>query len=616
MSDCRYGRIWRHALERLLTHSDPRAYKAAVLLKRVPVTIEEFVNDPDFLGGRIEIWPALMPDLEALNPYVLAGDEPVHEAFLGGATGIGKSTIALVTTLYQVYLLTCFHSPQRLLGLDEDTGLVFPLQSVNPDVTRRVLYEPMRQKFESMPFVQKHLTWNQRRTNTLEIEGGIQIVPLIANIEAVLGQAIPGAVLDEVNYMRIVENSRRIAGPRGLGGRYDQAEEVYRELSQRRKSRFAGQPVSIGCIVVSSSARYQDDFLDRQVREIEENATPNTFVSRHKRYEVVPADRYRSDEFALLVGTDRYRTRILKGDEEAPAGARIEWVPIEHLEEFRRDPAFALRQIIGIAVDTISPFIDVPEKILEAIERGDDLDLCQWAHPADAILDRDGMPRWIEDAIPPNDGALRFAHIDLSRTRDACGIAIVKYLGNARIADPDVPDTVLEKPKFAVELAISIKPSPDCELNFSELRGWLLQIVNRFGIEIHSVSMDGYQSTDTIQIFRKRGIRASEQSVDRTSEPYEYLRECLYEGRLALVDSPTLKRELKQLERNPETGVIDHPPRGSKDVADAVCGAIFTASRSRQIRNKVGYYDDDGVRKRPERQRPSGKNRPQGFKRR
>ena len=82
---------------------------------------------------------------------------------------------------------------------------------------------------------------------------------------------------------------------------------------------------------------------------------------------------------------------------------------------------------------------------------------------------------------------------------------------------------------------------------------------------------------DSIQIFRRRGLRADEQSVDRTSEPYEYLRECLYEGLLALVDSPTLQRELKQLERNPETGVIDHPPRGSKDVADAVCGAVFTA---------------------------------------
>jgi hypothetical protein len=119
-----------------------------------------------------------------------------------------------------------------------------------------------------------------------------------------------------------------------------------------------------------------------------------------------------------------------------------------------------------------------------------------------------------------------------------------------------------------------------------------------------------------MQIFRRRGIHAAEQSVDRTSEPYEHLRECLYEGRLALVDSQTLERELKELERIPETGVIYHPPRGSKDAADAVCGAVFTASRLRSIRNKVGYVDDNGARIRPERQRPSGKNRPMGLKRR
>ena len=119
-------------------------------------------------------------------------------------------------------------------------------------------------------------------------------------------------------------------------------------------------------------------------------------------------------------------------------------------------------------------------------------------------------------------------------------------------------------------------------------------------------------------IIQRRGIIGEELPVDRTPDPYERLRDRLYEDRIAMVDSPSLRRELIELERNAESGHIDHPPRGSKDVADAVCGAIYIASRSRIIRNQVGYYDADGAAKTLDRrkQRASGKKRPQGFRRR
>jgi hypothetical protein len=296
-------------------------------------------------------------------------------------------------------------------------------------------------------------------------------------------------------------------------------------------------------------------------------------------------------------------------DEAAPPGGRVEQVPIEYEDDFQRDPEFALRQIVGIAVDSIAPFIAEPGRIVEAIDQGEALGLEHWVNSPDVNLGRDGFPRWHEQAIPSDTHALRFAHIDLSRTRDACGIAIVKFLGMTRTEIPETPDTFLHKPKFAAEVAISIKPDPDNELILSELRQWLMQPIDRFGLVVHSISMDGYQSADSLQIFRHRGIRASEQSVDRTSESYEYLKESLYDGRVAMVDSPTLRRELYQLERNPHTGLVDHPPRGSKDVADAVCGAIYTASRSRVVRTQTGYYDRQGDPVRQQLQRPEGRRR-------
>ncbi len=610
--DARLEHLLRYALGQLCTAGNPGPVGTLLAFRRIPVSIDEFVESPEYLGHDFDVWPTLMPDLRALNPDVLAGEAPVHEAFLGGATGIGKSMVGRITVLYQVYLLTCLREPQAYYGLEPNTPLVFPLQSVTPDVTQRVLYEPLRKMFEAMPFAQKNLTWNRRRTRALEIEGDIHVVPLLANIETVLGQAIPGALLDEVNFMRIVERSKRVAGPRGLGGRYDQADEIYREISQRRRSRFVNQGVSIGCIVVSSSTRYQNDFLDRRAREVEEYERQNVVVTRHKRYDIVPQDRYSGETFRLLVGTDRYRTRILDDDDVTPEGGRVEQVPVEHLEEFRRDPEFSLRAIVGVAVDSLGPFIDRPEKIAEATEQGDDLGLRQWVDKPDVALQYEALPRWLSEAIPNDKDAMRFVHLDLSHTRDACGVAVVKYLGTVDVVSPDAPGAIERKPRFAVEAAISIRPSPDAELILSDLRRWILELVDVQGLDICAITTDGYQSTDTLQILTRRGIRTKVISVDSSPAPYEYLRECLYEGRLALVDSATLRRELHRLERNPETGRIDHPPRGSKDVADAVCGALTSAVHARQLRGEVGFFDAEGrpLRSRRAVRRPQGRIRP------
>ena len=73
-------------------------------------------------------------------------------------------------------------------------------------------------------------------------------------------------------------------------------------------------------------------------------------------------------------------------------------------------------------------------------------------------------------------------------------------------------------------------------------------------------------------------------SVDRVDsdhicKPYQYLKTTIYDKRLEIYDSQTLIDELIDLERNINTGKVDHPDGGRKDVSDAVCGALFNASK-------------------------------------
>lgn len=607
----RVALVFANAIQQCLEYDNPGPLRAVMQLERFPVTIDEFVESRDFLGQRVDIWPALMEDLRRLNPDVFIGEEPVHEAYLGGATSIGKSTLARITLLYQIYLLTCLRSPQELFGLEPQTKFVFPLQSVAPEVTRRVLYEPIRQMFEEMPFAKKYLNWKRRRTVSLEIDGGIHVVPVLAGVEPLLGQAIPGCILDEVNFMHRVERSKRVAGPRGLGGLYDQAEETARELSQRRKSRFLNSPISVGTLIYCSSTRYIGDFLDRRIDEIEASPRSYVFWSRHARFAVVPKDRYCGETFGLLVGDKSRRTRPLEEDEEAPPGSRVEEVPVEFLDDFRRDPETALRTIVGIAVGSLTPFIDRRETIEESIDRWFDLDLWPWTCNSEIILDHNGWPEWIEDAMPSDRQKQRFVHIDLSLSRDACGIAVVKLQG---FREESRGDNLIEaKPQFVVEAALSIKPSPDREILISEVKSFVSALINQHRLNIVQVNSDGYRAADFQQAFRSLHVRVQEISVDKDPAPYEYLRDCLYEGRLALVDSEVLERELIELERNRETQRVDHPPRGSKDVSDAVAGALFAAVSSRYVRARSGFFDSEG--RRPQEPRPNP-TRPPGMRRR
>lgn len=587
--------IWQFACEQLIAHCNPGPYQGLVQLRRVPVTIEEFVASEDYLGDLVEVWPALMPDLQAMNPDVLVGEAPAHEILLGGATGTGKTTLAQVTTLYQLYFLCCFRDPQGLFGLSAKTPIVFLLQSVTPTVTNRVIYQPLRQIFEAMPFVQRHLNWNRDKQSCLEIEGGIHVVPELANVQAMTGQAVIGGILDEVNFMVVVESSKRTPGPRGQGGRYDQAEDVYRNLSRRRKSRFTTRGISIGSLSIISSTRYKDDFLDRRMAEVARLGEQNVVVVRHKQYDVAPQSRYSGETFRVQVGDQTHPTRVLEAGEDAPESARIELVPEEYLVDFQRDPENALRDIIGIATDVISPFMRQRHKIVDAVLAGRTLGLQPWVDKADVALASDGLPQWNEAAMPQDRTRPRFVHVDMSLTRDRCGIAIVKWSGHVNIAGDGETETVETLPSFEVESAVSIQPSGEAELIIGDLRCWLIQLVDFYGFNIKEITFDGFQSRDTIQALRKAGIRSRILSVDRDVEPYEYLRRCFYQGRIAMVESELLRQELAQLEFNAETQKIDHPPRGSKDLADAVCGAVYAAGHSRQVRAATGYRDQDGL---------------------
>jgi hypothetical protein len=95
-------------------------------------------------------------------------------------------------------------------------------------------------------------------------------------------------------------------------------------------------------------------------------------------------------------------------------------------------------------------------------------------------------------------------------------------------------------------------------------------------------------SADTLQGLQKAGFETEYVSVDKTATPYFVMRNMVYEDRLYLPNMKLLKTELSELEVSPDGTKVDHPIKGSKDIADGVCGAVYTASNNAE-RNKLLY---------------------------
>lgn len=81
----RYYKILNNAVVQALEHGNYRYLEAIQNLKWIPVTIEEFVTSPEYLGDQgLTIWPSILDELKIMKPDVWAGEEAPYEYILTG----------------------------------------------------------------------------------------------------------------------------------------------------------------------------------------------------------------------------------------------------------------------------------------------------------------------------------------------------------------------------------------------------------------------------------------------------------------------------------------------------------------------------------------------------
>lgn len=534
-----------------------------------PVPIREFIESPEYLNTPNVLYPIVMDEIEKMN----CGD--YVEAVLTGAIGTGKTTIALFTTAYQLYLLSLYENPQAVFGLDPSSEIVFIFQSITAKLAEAVDYARFKSMIEKSPYFKKHFMFDQNYTSEMRFPNRIIIKPVSGSDTAAIGQNVIGGVIDELNFMAVTENSKMNKD----GGTYDQAVAVYNSISRRRKSRFMKQGRMPGILCLVSSVRYPGQFTDVKEaearKEIERQGFTSIYVYHKTTWEIKPPGTFTGEWFDVFVGDGTRRPHLLEpgSNIEDRDQSLVIHVPEEYRSEFETDIMNAIRDIAGISTLAHHPFILVTESITQAVKPK--LRSIFSRKEVDFVETQLQIyPKLFKDPKMP-----RFAHVDLAISGDSAGVAL-GYVD--RFMDIDRGDHAETLPHIVLDGTLEVYPPRNGEILFWKIRN-IFHALRKHGLNVRWITFDSFQSTDSQQLLRREGFITGLQSMDVDTEPYDITKSALYDGRVSMPAHPKLQRELASLERDVKKNKIDHPPSGSKDVADAFAGVIYGLTMRREI---------------------------------
>lgn len=535
----------------------------ALRYKTEPVSVKEFLHSPFYLNKADTVYPAILVACVELN------SGKYDEAVLTGGIGSGKTTIALYSQAYQLYLLSCLRSPHTLFGLDTSSEIKVVFQNIQAKLAKEVDYARFRELVEESPYFQRHFMFDKELSSKLMFPNRIEIAPISGSETASIGQNIIGGIIDEVNFMAVVKNSKQASD----GGTYNQAVELYNSIARRRKSRFMSAGTGLpGLICIVSSKKVPGQFTD--IKEEEAKRNPRIFVYDKRVWDIKP-DNFCGATFPVFVGDAGRKPRLITPSDkfsEDDHARFIDHIPTEFTEEFRDDITKSLRDIAGRSTLAVNPYMPNLEKVVANFGKYDCIVLDEWI---DFQQKRTKLlPERIKNKQYP-----RYAHIDLAITGDSAGLCI-GHVAEFREVKRGTSFEML--PVISIDLVMEIKPPPNGEIEFYRIREFLYKLTE-YGMPLRWISLDSFQSRDSIQLMRQQGYSCGLVSMDVSMQPYDTLKEALYDGRVNIPEHAKLRHELATLEIDYKRNKVDHNSHGSKDISDALAGVVYGLTTRREI---------------------------------
>lgn len=370
----------------------------------------------------------------------------------------------------------------------------------------------------------------------------------------------------------------------------EQAKALVNTALARMQSRFMKGEVNPTLMVLASSKRTEQSYMETFIKQKQENDLGTTKIVDEPQW-VIREDKDSPIKFKVAVGNKFLSSEVVPLDVTEKElqiyrdrGYTLIDVPMGYYENFIDDIDIALTDIAGISTSSSSRYFSGPriakvrsDEIQNAFIR-DVIEVGNNPEDTTQYIDYFDMDRIDKSLL----NKPLYIHMDMSISGDKTGICGTWILGKKPSTDEkNMSKDLLYRPAFCV----SVKAPKGFQISFEKNRNFIYQL-KELGFNIKGVSSDTFQSADTLQQLQAHGFNTTIISVDRVDtdricKPYQMLRSVIYEERIQLFNNKLLVEELIGLERNNNTGKLDHTSSGinSKDSCDSLCGSVWNASQ-------------------------------------
>lgn len=558
--------------------------------KEIPVSIDEFITNPYYLGNSTRNGTSIYPYWRNKYREIFDPSKNYEEVILTGAIGVGKTRTAVVCLCYLLHKLMCLKDPQEYFKFNAGDKITIFFLNITLALAEGVGYETMHDYLIHSPWFMERGTVTGRKNLRYNPPHNIAIT-FGSKGEHALGQQIYAAFMDECDFKQ-----GGIKGASALDAS-NAVMNAYSTIKTRVTSRFTKNNVLYGKMFMVSSKRSEHDFLEAYVAKMKNE---KMLIVDEPQWVIKPQGTFDSRTFPVAVGNRSLKSRVLDddiSDEEKEAiikqGYRILDVPLNFKDYFKLDLNKALMDLAGISVvgavsffnydmfskcyikDYKNPFVS---DIL-TIGIHDDLNIADF-------FEIDKIPMQVR-YMP------QFIHVDGSLTGDKTGISSVAVSGLKETqqyngANEFTSTEMTYKHVFSVD----IEAPQGSEISFEKTRNFIYYL-KASGFNIIGVSLDGFQSADMKQMLLSQGYNATIISLDKSPQGYLALRSAMNDGRIGLIQIDLLEKELIQLQRDVQTGKIDHPPDGcfTDDTEILLYDTIHSRNTSKTIKSLLNAPD-------------------------
>ena len=159
--------------------------------KEVPVSIDRFLCDPEYLGASNDCGNQIYPGWWDAYHSVFDSKSDKYEIILSGATRIGKTSTAVSMMCYMTYLLMCYRNPQKYFGLKEVSRATIAFANLTKELAEGVAFREYNDTLKKSPWFNAHGTFTNSVRKPIYVPEGNQIELVAASDSAhVLGMQL------------------------------------------------------------------------------------------------------------------------------------------------------------------------------------------------------------------------------------------------------------------------------------------------------------------------------------------------------------------------------------------------------------------------------------------